>query len=84
MYGDVILSELLWYKLAMFLGEIIFKTKLRSLAGLPSHKHFGNRQYIPMKDRATCHFSFLAPFFERRSVTSPETLVSKGRHEYWN
>ena len=55
MYGDVILNELLWYKLEMFLGEIIFKTKMRFLAGLPSHKRFGNRQFIPMKDRATCH-----------------------------
>ena len=51
---------------------------------------FGNGQFNPVTDRTTCHrslfqaYEFAMCICERRAVTSPTTLVSKGRHCNWD
>ena len=53
------------------------------MAGLPGHKSFGNGQFNPITDRTTCHVSRFQAY-EHGSVTSPDTLVSKGHHCNWD
>ena len=61
--------------------------KLRYLAGVHRHKSFGNGQFNPVTDRMTfCHRSLFQAYelAKRRAATSPDTLVSKGRHCHWD
>ena len=39
------------------LERIVFDAMVIFMAGLPRSKCFGNDQFNPMKDRATCHMS---------------------------
>ena len=53
------------------LGYNCLNVELRYLAGLTRHKRVGNGQFNPV-------------IFERRAVTSPTALVTKGRHHHWD
>ena len=78
-----------WVNYCGFNGKICSIAKLRFLAGLPRSKCFNNGQFNPITNtQVVIYHSFKLTnspaFFERRCVTSPDTLVSKGRHCYWD